>query len=225
MIGATGAAEEREPSDERPHVIGLLPPQLVVMFTESSEHFPGEMYQDSGCARSCGGPEVHARMHAFLDKYGITPVQVFKKEEFIFGNNQVEWSDCSFQYPVFFNGVLRGAIDIARLPVSCPALYSKRMMKQWKHILDFDNQETRIGEFSLTYPFKDSIPVIDIFQMPDRLTKNEIPPMFRAETDSQSQVYLATAADARSRSPTPSPSTSGMPSLANSSSDSLALDE
>ena len=45
-------------------------------------------------------------------------------------------------------------------------------MKQWKHVLDFDKQETRIGEFGLTYPFKDTVPILDIFQMPDQLTEN-----------------------------------------------------
>ena len=60
-------------------------------------------------------------------------------------------------------------------------------MKQWKHVLDFDKQETRIGEFGLTYPFKDTVPILDIFQMHDRLPENQIPPCFRV---SRQQVHL-----------------------------------
>ena len=179
-------------SGEQAHYVPRLPPQLLTLWTQSKKASPGDMYQDSGCARSCAGPEVHQRMHSFLEPYGITPVQILKQEEFIFGNNQVEMSDCSFQYPVFFNGHLVGAIDIARLPVPCPALYSKRMMKQWKHVLDFDKQETRIGEFNLTYPFKDTVPILDIFQMPPQLALKDIPPCFRTDT-TRNSVHLTTS--------------------------------
>ena len=192
------------------HYVPRLPPQLLTLWTQSSKVSPGEMYQDSGCARSCGGPEVHAKMHSFLEPYGIIPIQLNKQEEFIFGNNQVEMSDCAFQYPVYFNGKLVGAIDIARLPVPCPALYSKRMMKQWKHVLDFDKQETRIGEFDLTYPFKDTIPILDIFQMPQQLERKEIPPCFRMASYGTNQapcnsVHLATSGTSSSRDSSSSP--------------------
>ena len=55
------------------------------------------------------------------------------------------------------------------------------MMKQWKHVLDFDKQETHIKEFNLRYPFKDTVPVLDIFQMPDKLLVKDIPPFFRPQ--------------------------------------------
>ena len=139
------------------------------------------MYQDSGCNRCVAGPDVHKEMHEFLAAYGIVPVQLNKQEEFIFGNSQVEMSDCAFQYPVFLDGKLRGAIDIARIPVPCPGFYSKRMMKMWKHRLDFEKEETVVGAFGLTYLFKDGIPILDIFQMPDRLSKEQVPPCFRSD--------------------------------------------
>ena len=167
------------PAMSMPHVVPTLPPQLMTMWTQATGIKPGEMYQDSGCARSCAGPDVHRRMHEFLLGYSIEPIQLNKQEEFIFGNNQVEMSDCSFIYPVFLDHRLVGAIDIARLPVPCPGLYSKKMMRQWKHVLDFDAQETHIKEFNLTYPFKDTVPILDIFQMPEVLWQKDIPPRFR----------------------------------------------
>ena len=159
-----------------------LPPQLLTLLAHSTGKSAGDMYQDSGCNRRVAGPDAHDQMHQFLEPFGIFPVKLNKQEEFIIGNNQVEMSDCAFQYPVFFDGKLVGSIDIARIPVPCPALYSKRMMKLWKHVLDFDKQITRIGSFGLTYPFKDSVPLLDVFQMPDRLAKADIPPCFRRDT-------------------------------------------
>ena len=170
------------PTEDSPYYIPELPIKLMTLWTQTAGIRPGELYQDSGCARSCAGPDVHTKMHDFLKPYGIVPIQVNKQEEFIFGNNQVEMSDCSFIYPVYLNGKLQGAIDIARLPVPCPGLYSKKMMKQWKHVLDFDTQETHIKEFNLTYPFKDTVPILDIFQMPTRLAPQDVPPRFRATT-------------------------------------------
>ena len=72
-------------------------------------------------------------------------------------------------------------MDIARIKVPCPALWSKRMMKEWGHVLDFDQQETYIKKFNLTYPFKNTVPILDIFQMPTRLPLSEIPPCFRQD--------------------------------------------
>ena len=181
------------PAMAMPYVVPALPPQLMTMWTQSTGIKPGEMYQDSGCARSCAGPDVHRRMHEFLQGYNIEPVQVNKQEEFIFGNNQVEMSDCSFIYPVFLDEKLVGAIDIARLPVPCPGLYSKKMMKQWKHVLDFDAQVTHIKEFNLTYPFKDTVPILDIFQMPSELRIKDIPPRFRPTTNLRPSVYGSSA--------------------------------
>ena len=62
-------------------------------------------------------------------------------------------------------------------------------MKQWRHTLDFEKQETYIGEFGLTYPFKDTIPILNIFQMPSRLAENDIPPCFRSN---RNDVHLTT---------------------------------
>ena len=143
------------------------------------------MYQDSGCNRCVAGHDVHDTWHRYLDKQGLTPVRLNKKEEFIFGNCKVEISDYAFQYPVFFGGTLVGSIDVARIPVACPALFSKRMMVEWKHVLDFAKQTTYIGAFDLQYPFENSIPVLDIFQLPSSLAMEKIPPCFRASSRHQ----------------------------------------
>ena len=57
------------------------------------------------------------------------------------------------------------------------------MMKQWKHNLDFANQVTTVGAFGLTIPFEDSVPVIDIFSIPEQLDLSKIPPCFRNSTN------------------------------------------
>ena len=54
------------------------------------------------------------------------------------------------------------------------------MMREWKRVLDFDKQMTTIGAFNLKYPFEDSVPVLDIFQLPDNLDMSKIPPCFHA---------------------------------------------
>ena len=169
-------------SEDSKFYIPNLPLQLMTLLAQATEKRAGDMYQDSGCNRCVAGPFAHEQMHQFLAPYGIIPVKLHKQEEFIFGNNQVEMSNCAFQYPVFFDGKLVGSIDIVRSPVPCPALYSKRMIKLWEHVLDFDKQITKIGSFGLTYPFKDSVPMLDIFQMPDRLSKADIPPCFRRDS-------------------------------------------
>ena len=90
-------------------------------------------------------------------------------------------SDCAFEYPVFFDNELCGSLDMARIGVRCPALYSNGMMKTWKHVLDFDKQTTRIGAFNKEYPFRNGIPILEIFQIPDQVDLSKVPPAFRLE--------------------------------------------
>ena len=113
---------DAQPEDGR-NFIPNIPQQLLTLWTNAAVKRAGDMYQDSGCFRNVGGPDVPEQMHEFLKPYGIVPVRIDKQEEFIFGNNQVEMSDCSFEYPVFLNQRLVGSIDIARIPVPCPALF------------------------------------------------------------------------------------------------------
>ena len=88
-------------------------------------------------------------------------------------------SDCAFQYPAYLDGKLVGSLDIARIPVSCPALFSKPMMREWERVLDFKRQRTTVGKFDLQYPFEDTVPVLDVFQLPSDLQSHQAPPCFR----------------------------------------------
>ena len=119
-------------STER-HVMGADIGHLLTLWTQTSQQKPGKMYQDSGCKHCVAGHDVHDVWQRYLSSQGLTPVRLNKKEE----NCKVEISDCAFQYPVFFEGTLRGSIDVARIPVACPALFSKRAMRECKHVLDF----------------------------------------------------------------------------------------
>ena len=178
--------------DTERHQMTTAIQQLLTLWTRTNENKPGKMYQDSGCNRCVAGKEVHATWQRYLAKLGLTAVRIEKVEEFIFGNENTELSDCAFQYPVFVDGKFVGAIDIARIAVGCPALYSKRMMKQWKHNLDFANQITTVGAFDLTIPFEDSVPVIDIFSVPEQLDLSKIPPCFKGRTN---MAYLTEGTD------------------------------
>ena len=90
-------------------------------------------------------------------------------------------SDCALEYPVFFDNELCGSLDMARIGVRCPALYSNGMMKTWKHVFDFDKQTTRIGAFNKEYPFRNGIPILEIFQIPDQVDLSKVPPAFRLD--------------------------------------------
>ena len=154
--------------------------QLVAYYMQSKAT-AGDMYQDSGCNRCVGGHEVHETWQKYLATKGLKPVMIPKQEEFLFGNNQTEMSDCAFEYPVFFDNELCGSLDMARIGVRCPALYSNGMMKTWKHVLDFDKQTTRIGAFNKEYPFRNGIPILEIFQIPDQVDLSKVPPAFRLD--------------------------------------------
>ena len=123
-------------------------------------------------------------MASLLGDFGFKPVRLEKQEEFIFGNGEVETSDCSFEYPVFLKGKFQGTIDIARISKPCPALFSKRMMADWEVMLDFAKHMLLIKKHKVELPFKDSIPVVDIFDLPELLDKRKIPPPYRTYEES-----------------------------------------
>ena len=99
-------------------------------------------------------------------------------------------SDCAFEYPVFFDNELCGSLDMARIGVRCPALYSNGMMETWKHVLDFDKQTTRIGAFNKEYPFRNGIPILEIFQIPDNVDLSTVPPAFRLDNKDPTATSL-----------------------------------
>ena len=157
---------------------------LRVLWSCTKEDKSGEMYADSGCNRCVAGKDVHAQWQEYLRTFHLQPAMHRKQEEFIFGNGEVETSDCSFEYPVFLKGKFQGTIDVARISKPCPALFSKRMMADWEVTLDFAKNTLAIRKHKVELPFKDSIPVVDIFDLPELLDRRKIPPSFRTFEES-----------------------------------------
>ena len=139
------------------------------------------MYEDSGCNRCVAGKEVHKKWHKYLANVGLKPIKLEKQEEFIFGNGQIEMSDCAFSYPIFLGGEFKGSIDIARINADCPALFSKKMMREWKISLDFEKQCTLIKEFDISSPFHGSVPVIDVLDLPEDFQLKDVQSYFRRD--------------------------------------------
>ena len=80
------------------------------------------------------------------------------------------------------------------------------MMHDWKHVLDFENQQTIVGKFNLSVPFKDGTPILDIFEFPDNLKYEDIPPQFKSmqailEDMSPSQCSGSRPSGSRSNAP------------------------
>ena len=115
-------------------------------------------------------------------------------------------SDCSFNYPVFIKGELVGSIDIARIQADCPALFSKRMMKEWKMTLDFDKQETVIKSLNCVFPFKNTVPVLDIFQLPETVTPENLPLCFQLRTKPTTPRNMTRYVDTQGKEEEESPS-------------------
>ena len=115
------------------------------------------MYEDSGCNRCVAGREVHKKLHTYLVNVGLKPI---KLESFNSSFLGMDKSKCpiAFSYPIFLGGEFKGSIDIARINADCPALFSKKTMREWKISLDFEKQCTLIKEFDISSPFHGSVP-------------------------------------------------------------------
>jgi hypothetical protein len=136
----------------------------VYLLKESRK--PGFMYFDTGCKRCVSGPDDHVKMTAALALIGLQPVRKDKKEQFIFGDGIVEESECSYIYPAFIRGqYVTGGINIAKVNVPCPPLFSIGMAAQWECITNHKKKYVRIGRFRHKVPFKDGVtPYIDVFE-------------------------------------------------------------
>ena len=159
------------------------------------------MYEDSGCNRCVAGKEVHKKWQRYLAEFGLQAVKLEKTEEFVFGNGQVEMSDCAYSYPIFLGGEFKGSIDIARINADCPPLFSKKMMKEWKITLDFEQQCTLIKQFDITSPFHGSVPVIDVLDIPENFKIQDVPSYFRRSTTPSSASSLCYAVNGKLPSP------------------------
>jgi hypothetical protein len=163
-----------------------LPPE--VFLTMRTKPVPGEGWADTGCRRSVGGEQVHAEWQAHLHTLGLKPLKVDTQEEFIFGNNATEWSDCSFRYPIIIDSKMKGTIDIARIPKPCPVLISTDVLREWGGVMDLEKQITTLRKLGSIQPFKEGIPFINIFCVIQELDWNTIPQEYWV--DSQETFYM-----------------------------------
>ena len=132
------------------------------------------MWYDSGCRRCVAGPDDHKRMREFLASFDLVPIRRDTLEEFVFGDGQVDTARVAWIYPVFMDGKVVAAIDIAECTVPCPTLFSLNMAKKWKVLADHATGILHIREFKKSCPFKDGTPYIDIFDMtPENISYND----------------------------------------------------
>ena len=123
---------------------------------------PGQMWFDTGCRRCVSGPDDHDLFQKKLLKIGIVPLKINKQEEFIFGDAKTAVSDCAFVYPTFLNGKFASVIDMARVPVPCPALFSLQMAKQWHCITDHCLEEVVVQKHGRRFPFHKGTPYLNV---------------------------------------------------------------
>ena len=122
------------------------------------------------------GPEDHAKIQAELKKIGLMPMVIRKREEFIFGDAKTAVSDCAFLYPAFLNGKFVSCIDIARVPVACPGLFSLKMAKKWDCMTDHGKQELVVQKHKCRIPFENGTPTVNILDFdPGTVDLSEIP--------------------------------------------------
>ncbi len=97
-----------------------------------------------------------------LRAYGLQPEREDKSEEFVFGNNRAEQSQCNWIYPVGVAGKFRGLLNQASVAPNCPSLLSKYMLWKWKANVNFGRQRTEIDTFNHHEKFQDGTPVMNL---------------------------------------------------------------
>ena len=94
----------------------------------------GKLVLDSGCKRLCAGRKNwHEPMQQRLKKLGLKPRRLDQKEPFQFGDKRIEWSNCSWEYPVGIHGT-NGTLNIAELECECPGLMSDEIYGLIRHL-------------------------------------------------------------------------------------------
>ena len=97
-----------------------------------------------------------------LASLGLKPLVIMKQEEFIFGDGKVDASDCAFIYPALLDGQFKGTIDMARVQVPCPALFSLKMAKAWDCMTYHAGEKLYIKKFDKEFPFVNGTPIVNI---------------------------------------------------------------
>ena len=87
-------------------------------------------------------------------------------EQFQFGDGNVVASFKKYLHPCFLDGVYRGTMNQASVPVQCPQLLSKALMKTWNTDLCFGESMMKIHKFDYHKPFnKQDVPMVNIFEV------------------------------------------------------------
>ena len=173
-----------------------------VFLTMKNKIQPGDLWADSGCVRGVGGEEQHqVWAEHLLKKLNLKPVVMPCNEQFQFGDGHVEKSTKKYLYPSFFLGKFRGVLDQASVPLKCPQLLSKGVMKTWDVDLRFGKGVTFIGKWNVEIPFNDKdIPMVNVFEVtPEQVQQqwHKIPDHFKA-TSSDYDSNLRTPPKRRS---------------------------
>lgn len=96
----------------------------------------------------------------------LRPVFSTCSESFQFGNGEVTRAVQKVYYPDFLEGVYRGVLDQAEVPVDCPMLLSKMVLRKWDADMCFGKGVTRLNKFNVEVPFSHAdIPVINILDV------------------------------------------------------------
>ena len=159
--------------------------QNAVLRAECGKDDGGMATGDTGCNRAVGGEDSHEEKRLALKRYGLKPISYQKVEEFIFGNNQTEFSDRAFIYPCGFDGKFASGVDIARIKPKCPTLLSKGILKSWEANLNFGKQESTLDRFHHKAPFVNGVPMFDLFDFgpPETFDRSKVPPAFWDDGD------------------------------------------
>jgi len=174
VVGSDSAIDLKSP------VQFEVPEHLTLICKDTKP--PGYLWFDTGCRRCVSGHEEHQRMTEALARIGLKPVKVMKQEQFIFGDAKTATSDCAFAYPSFQNSRFAGLMDIARVPVPCPGLFSLKMAKRWRCITDHHAQKIVVQKYDRVWPFQNGTPVINVLDFEeDKLDFTDIPPEFFIE--------------------------------------------
>ena len=95
--------------------------------------FP-RMILDNGCQRNVAGKKWHREVQKRLKLLGLKPVRRDVQEDFQFGDDRVETSICSWDYPTGIHEH-NGVLNIAEIESNCPGLMSRETMDDLDLIL------------------------------------------------------------------------------------------
>ena len=175
---SSSEGEDAVPDEKHRYHVKLATSPKFVLITKKSRA-PGQLWFDTGCRRCVAGPEDHLKIRAELAKIGLKPMVINKQEEFIFGDAKTATSDLAFVYPSFQNGKFSGVMDMARVPVPCPGLFSLDLAKLWECITDHANEQLVVQKYKRVWPFEHGTPYLNMLDFtPETLDLTGVPSDF-----------------------------------------------